>query len=200
VKQSSFLIASIVLFGVSVALSATYAKNEPSRDPKTETRLKQPTDIVGTKQRARELLTNLRESSWDLSKIDPSLLRVNDQDFAQFPEERSPDYPTFALPFVNTKTDIYKGQIGLFTSLYVHVSKIVVPGSEAIVTHSGPVIVGWMDGRVEEVPIEDVRLYRAEGDPISRWVFPGMRQYDPSLPPIDGRSTPSPAPSHRRSH
>lgn len=129
---------------------------------------------------AKLLLEQLKANSWQVHKIDRSLLRVSDQDFAENPDERGATYSTFALPVLSKKDTVYTGQVALYTKLYTRNNFQVVPGREGETRPEGYFIVGWMDGRVVKVPIGDVRMF-----PIAErtwaYVFPGMTQYDSNL-------------------
>ena len=75
---------------------------------------------------------------------------------------------------------LYEEEVAFYSDLYVTRSLEAIPGVEGALHLGGFYIVGWKDGRVEQVPVADVRVY-PHGDRLML-VFPGMSVYDTSLP------------------
>ena len=167
----------VVVFAAALTSIALHGPQEVARDRN----LLVEGHVDQTIEQGKRLLQQLRNQGWDPQRVDRALLRVPDQDFAQALQDRAASFPTFTVP---TKTSpvraVYEGQVAFFSLLYVRRNFRVVKGIEGIATYEGFMIAGWRDGRVEKVPVDQVRLL-AVGD-MSAFVFPGMRQYSADLP------------------
>jgi len=129
-----------------------------------------------TMEIGRQLLSELRAHNWDWQAVDSRYKWAPDQEFYQFaPQGRG--YWTWG----HDERDEYRDEVAFYSTLYTWYDFEPIPGIEGRLHVSGFIIVGWKDGRVEKVPMEDVRLYPVEaGHKIM--VFPGMNEYDSSLP------------------
>lgn len=128
---------------------------------------------------AQELLVELKKVKWDINRVDYRLLRVPDQDFAEWKAERLPGIETFKARNLNP---IY-ADIAFVSDLYVHTDRKIVRGIEAKVEKTGFLIVGWKSGYVEQVPYSSVRFLPKPGEPgVWLRVWPGMSTYRSDLP------------------
>lgn len=139
-----------------------------------------------TMEVGRQLLGELRAHNWDWQAVDSRYKWAPDQEFYQFaPNGRG--YWTWG----HDERSEYADEVAFYSTLYTWYDFEPIPGIEGRLHVSGFIIVAWKDGRVERVPMEDVRLYPVEGRK-SIMVFPGMKEYDPNLPtwgqPASGRS------------
>ena len=174
----TFFVAVLAAFGFAWLAGGTLGSRKTDRKP--DINLLTQGHVEDTMARARTLLTALRENEWDAERIDYHLLRVPDQDFAQFERLRGPN--TYAS-FFCARQDIYRAKVAFYIDLYIRKNLEVVPGIEGVLHVEGFYIVGWKDGRIERVPWDQVRLYPS--GPGFKDVFPGMDEYDPELPRIN---------------
>lgn len=111
-------------------------------------------------------------------KITPqifALLDLQDESLSPKRSYRSERTVSVTLPVVPEYGDVL-----FFTDLYVDPRVKRGPGDLAIPSPAGFFIVGWRDGRIEKVPIEDIRMLSLGGKQI--YCFPGMPQYREDLP------------------
>lgn len=137
--------------------------------------------------RTGEIVAALRASDWDTLKIDRALLRLPERVTARYPQDQKREGLMFCLPLGSSSTQIYDGQVATYTDLFVRRTLTKIVGKEGVLKTEGFFIVGWVDGRVEKIPVEQIRLL-PDGDEMWRWVFPGMRQYRTSLMRLEGTS------------
>jgi hypothetical protein len=138
-----------------------------------------------TLARADTLLELLRKSNWDKSKVPVELLRVPAQEFAANAFDRRPEAQTFSIgdPFSNVYDDV-----AFYSPLFVKQNLRKGSGPEGVTASpQGVFIVGWKNGGVRTVPIEDVRLLaHPKIENAFNFVFPGMKAYKSSLPKYFG--------------
>ena len=135
-------------------------------------------DIEGSMDTARKLLVALRENNWQWKQFDWNLMRVPDQDYDQDLHRQQPKMATWVHAGYSDAE--YRDKVAFYSLLYTRSHLEVIPGIEGVNHFEGFYIVAWKDGRVEKVPVADVRLYPKSDYFIT--VFPGMDQYDASLP------------------
>lgn len=134
-------------------------------------------DLEGTLTVGRQLVAELAEKNWDWKAVNQNLLKVPDQYNFQFAPEGEGMW-TWA-PCTQPE---YQNEVAFFSQLYTWREFNRVPGIEGRLKVTGSYIVGWKDGRVETVPVSDVRLYPSSQADTYLYVFPGMDEYDADLP------------------
>jgi hypothetical protein len=145
-------------------------------------------------EQARELLKELAANDWNRKRVNPALLRLPDQDFAEMEMDRHPDSDSFSGSHPNSPFKFYEKEVAFFSQTYVRRNVKPGPGIEGVVSKvEGFFIVGWKDGRVTKVPVEEVRMVAQEvpmgnnkAETAFCYVFPGMTVYDKSLPKMAG--------------
>lgn len=173
-KQILVLAALAAAFGTAWTLGSQL---QPQPEPKRVVRnLSIEGDPDHTIEVGRQLLAALKERNWDWHGIPDELLRVPDQYNWQF-APTSPGFWTWST----CPQPAYQDEVAFVCSLYTWRELEVVPGIEGRLHMSGFYIVGWKDGRVERVPVEDARQYPVAGGSTIT-IFPGMSEYDPALP------------------
>lgn len=145
---------------------------------------------------AREVLKQLKEKNWQVHAIDRSLLRLRDQSFAENEKDRHADVVSFDIKHPDSPIEIYKRQVAFTSKLYVRRNYARGSGPEQITSRpEGFFIVGWKNGIVTKVFVQDVRMYRymlpkqqggPEVDEVFLYVFPGMDCYNVNLPRFPG--------------
>lgn len=127
----------------------------------------------------------LRANGWDRWKVDQALLRLPDQDHAETEFERRPE----KLSFTISSLEPYQAEVAFKCMTYVRNNRGEGGGIEGRVSSpEGFFIVGWKDGRIEQVPIQNVRLlpFDLNGRAVKLYVFPGMAVYDANLEKYPG--------------
>jgi hypothetical protein len=137
-----------------------------------------------TVERGRELVALLRQSDWKISKGFPmDKLTVADQRNAEFPQDRK-QQTSFGIP----KSQPPYEDIAVICDTYVRKNITAKQSGASSQAPSGFFIVGFKDGRVEKIPVDQVRVkeYPRPGSSNRRigLLFPGTKEYDPSLPPF----------------
>lgn len=134
-------------------------------------------DLQGTLAVGQQLVAQLADNNWNWDAVDQNLLKVPDQYNYQFAPEGEGTWTWSPCP-----QPVYQDEVAFFSMLYIWRNMEVIPGIEGRLHVSGSYIVGWKDGRVEAIPVSDVRLIPAEESQTYNMVFPGMDVYDPDLP------------------
>lgn len=138
-------------------------------------------DVDGAMDQSRVLMSKLQQNNWDFASLGRDLLRLPDQDFAQNPELRSMHDTSFCFP-----DDPLFRNVAFYSTLYT------TRGSGHENTH-GFYIVGYRDGRVEQVPVSNIRLLPRHGS-HGVWdeVWPGIKGYSDSLTLMGDDATTNP--------
>lgn len=141
-------------------------------------------------EHCRVLWAALRDNGWEPRNVDPSLLRLADQDFAEDPSRRGPDAQSFAIPTYRSDPNSVYQNVAFFTTLYVRKNASNGSGPELgrRFNPTGYYIVCFKDGRVEKVSVLDVRFVSNPTGPQGGTmpVFPGMAAYRLDLPKYPG--------------
>lgn len=141
-------------------------------------------DLEGTIAVGEQLMAQLSANNWDWSRVDQNLLEVPDQYNYQF----APEGPGTWTWIPGTQEE-YHDDVAFYSNIYTWRAMERVPGIEGTLQISGHYIVGYKDGRVEAVPVGDVRLYPTQESGTKIYVFPGMSEYDAELPGIGDPET-----------
>jgi hypothetical protein len=185
--------AGMVAVAGTVAIAIASASFFLKKDEKSlqEVVYRSGTDVpdpgkVGTPdktiERGRELVALLRKSNWKITKEFPlEKLTVDDQRYAEFPQDRTRQ-TSFGIP----KQQPPYEDVAVICDTYVRKNITAQRGGTSSQAPTGFFIVGFKDGRVEKVPVEQVRVkeYPMEGASTRRigLLFPGTKGYDPNLP------------------
>ncbi len=179
-KFSILFVISLCTLTMCWFVGYSIASDKSSSKPLKQNLVKEG-DVADTMDRARAFMSHIQYVDFDMGRVDRRLARVPDQDHAQVPEWRSQSRPTFVCSGLYEEIpSIFKGQVAFYSDLYVHRTFVVTPPTEGRATYTGFLIVGWMDGRVEQVPLAKVGLYQT-GSNEWQSVFPGMREYSDDL-------------------
>lgn len=147
-------------------------------------------------EHSRKLLAMLRDANWDLKKVPWEARLLPDRRFAEKPDMRSDRVTSYCFSCADPSPEYQ--EVAFYTGLYARQNTSRYTGRNGPETRSRPTgfyIVGWKDGTVNQVLVQDVRLYRtSRGTNIP--VFPGMNEYDPNarrLPFVEDAAPPDPA-------
>lgn len=166
-------IAGILSLGVA-GISQSKFRDPQSSLPKP---LAGKRDPEGAMRQASQLMTAYKAANGDWSRVDRRLLFLPDQALVDEPSARKSN------AFMPLEDPFYRGKVAFFAMTYVE--KNLKYGGGDVVTSkpTGFVIVGYADGAVEKVPIEQVRYRYANrirgSDSFEAWmyVFPKMPEY-----------------------
>jgi hypothetical protein len=125
---------------------------------------------------ARRLMTELQSTGWDNYFVDKDLRRLPEQDFAAIPSRRAPEADSFVIARTFDEYD----EIAFTCDTFVERPP---SGSGGV---SGFFIVGWKTGAINTYDVSDVRMYQLQDRDALIFVFPGMDEYSPDLPPMFG--------------
>lgn len=151
---------------------------------------------------AQRLLVAYRQAGWDVQRFmgtpganDLLILPVQDQ--VEEPTLRLPGAPSFALvstfspemaarfPQEAEKTRRLlplMGELAFFSETFVRKNIKVYPHARGESDPSGVYIIGWKNGRVEQIPWQRVRTYPTDKNGGFFLCFPGMPAYREDLP------------------
>ncbi len=132
-------------------------------------------------EQARELYDALLLANWNRNQVDSRLFRLPDQDFDEDIKKRGPFYLSFM-----TGVPGFPGrqELAFCTDLYTRTNRARGVGAEGVTWRTeGFYIVALKNGQINQVPVEDVRLYAHEfqGKTLYSPVFPGMAVYRDDL-------------------
>lgn len=162
---------------LAIAIGAAWKIGEAPRTGRAPVKnLAKEGDLEGTLEVGRQLVAELAAKNWDWNAVNQNLLKVPDQYSYQFAPEGDGLWTWHPCPQPE-----FENEVAFYSMLYTWRSMDVVPGVEGRLAVTGSYIVGWKDGRVESVPVDDVRLCPSEDDTFV-CVFPGMEAYNPDLP------------------
>jgi hypothetical protein len=125
-------------------------------------------------RQAYELNVALMDANWNPLQLDHALLRL--------PED---DSDSFAVP---RNLPLYD-EVSFFCHTFVRTKVTIAKGMEGRGSTTGFFIVGWKDGRVGTVNVNDVRLVAKEHGAGWHIVFPGMDEYAEGLKRYPGTKT-----------
>lgn len=134
-------------------------------------------------EHCRILWAALMDNGWEPRNVDPSLLRLADQDFAEDPSRRGPNAQSFAIPTYRSDTNSVYQNVAFFTTLYVKKNPTNGPGLELgrRFQPTGYYIVCFKDGRVDKVSVRDVRFVpNPSGPKVQQCLF--FRECRPIAP------------------
>ncbi|HXH61086.1 MAG TPA: hypothetical protein VNI20_06980 [Fimbriimonadaceae bacterium] len=129
---------------------------------------------------ARMIYDQLHDANWDPAAVNPTLLRLPEQDYKSSALERAPYTDSFAIRFHDAIPQY--DELALLSSTFVNTTLTDDPSASEgrRATTTGYFIVGFKDGHVVTVDVTDARLFEYKP---GKWVpvFPGMDEYDPGL-------------------
>ncbi len=137
-------------------------------------------------RRLRQLLDALRAHNWDSGKVPRSLLTLPDGKYAEDPDSR--DYPNIAIPSQPNRPQSQQvpeyEPIAFYTDIYARYNRSYYKGDRSLSHPTGYVIVGWKDGRIEKVPLMQIRSFVSRNPSIRGELdcFPGMAEYAAAKP------------------
>jgi hypothetical protein len=141
------------------------------------TTLRPKTQFADPMDQARALMAELWANGWNVGAIDRSLLFLPDQKHAELPSRRAPGTPSFSV----NSSGPFSDEIAFQSDLYVRMNPAYKGGDFWSVDPTGFFIVGWRNGLVTQVPVEDARIVERRhpktGETVGFVVFPGMRDY-----------------------
>lgn len=133
-----------------------------------------------------QLLGALRAHNWDSLRVPVSLQTLSDAKFAESPIDRNYEHICFPnQPKMPEKYHIPEfEQVAFFTNIYARYNRAYYKGDRSQSHPSGFVIVGWKDGRIEKVPIMQLRRFTSSNPdvPGEMVCYPGMAVYDTAKP------------------
>lgn len=143
-----------------------------------------PAHVVGnlddTMKRCRKLLKALEKNGWtdgyceNKNPIPYEMLTLPDQKYAEHPHLR--ESTAFWIPANQPRYE----QIAFMTEIYMRQNSAHYRGNRSVSTPSGFLLVAWKDGRIEQVPVHDVRT----GEDGRGYIVPGMKGYRDDLPKL----------------
>jgi len=139
-------------------------------------------DIKGAMKQSEELVAALKERNWERRTVPFTLMHFPDQKYAESSADRDPQVACAAVPDADSK--IYK-EIAFFTDIYVRRNVLRLKDEQTITNPEGFYIVGYRNGEVKQVPLDEVRLIPQSMKPQYLECFPGQAIYDPSWPKLD---------------
>ena len=151
-------------------------------------------------RRSRVLLAALEKVDYDPWKVPESLKHLPDENMSESRKRFGvkKDEVSFAMPGLSSSLEMREAtkEIVFSNDNYVRHNAKAYNG-DVVKTHAtGFVIVGWKNGKVTTVPIEDVRVAVFSKSHSFTEVYPGMKAYDPNglhIPAIefpDGDNSP----------
>ncbi len=130
-----------------------------------------------------ELMDAMRANNWNPIKVPRSLLTLADARFAEDPADRGAAHIVFpSLPDVPECVPEYE-PIAFYTNIYARYNRSYYKGDRSQSHPTGYVIVGWKDGRIEKVPIMQVRTFVSRNSDVTD-CFPGMPEYATAKPNV----------------
>jgi hypothetical protein len=190
-------IALITSAALGFAMREAWVSNGPrSKSPMASNikrNLLKDGDVQGAMVQARELLVQLSRNGWDRHRVPFSLLRLPDQDFVESAADRTANVPSFNVVTQASTVDShyaaldapYFNQLAFWCRTYVRLNRREEQAATegVAIAPEGFFIVGWQDGRAEQVPVEEVRLYGVQFNGRTHYVpvFPGLACYSPTL-------------------
>jgi hypothetical protein len=131
-------------------------------------------------KQTHDLVLALRQVDGDPFKVPKELGRLPDAIYASDPGKRDIHTGSFAYAKLRAEPDaISQSDVSVYSDIYVHSDPAYYKGDRVQFNPSGFYIVGWKDGRVSTVAVDDVRVV-ATGRHGTVPVFPGMKEYDPN--------------------
>ncbi len=143
-------------------------------------------DPEASMRQLRQLMDALRANNWDVTKISRSLLTLPDGRFAENSVLR--DHPNILFPNQPRMPDRFfvpeYEPIAFSTDIYARFNRSYYKGDRSLSHPTGYVIVGWKDGRIEKVPITQVRTFVSRNPAMSskKDCYPGMPEYATAKP------------------
>ncbi len=135
----------------------------------------------------QQLMDALRANNWNPVKVPRSLLTLPDGRFAENPAFR--DRPNIVFPSMPTPEKYKKDQvpefepIAFYTEVYARFNRSYYKGDRSQSQPTGYFIVGWKDGRIEKVPVMQVRTFVSrDARRDETYCFPGMPEYAAAKP------------------
>ncbi|MBC7806451.1 MAG: hypothetical protein H7145_09905 [Akkermansiaceae bacterium] len=133
-------------------------------------------DVKGAMTQTAGLVQELKANDWKPFNIPLSLLRLADAQLAVDVNQRDKNTSNYAFPALNKSPDNpSKDTVATYTDIYVRANPKWFKGERTVFAPTGFYIVGWKDGRVTQVPIEDVRFVKT--GKYNTAVFPGMEAW-----------------------
>ncbi len=135
-------------------------------------------------QHLHQLMAALRANNWDANpkKVPLALQTLPDAKFAENPADRNGEC-IFLPNQPDTPKDHYIPEfepIAFYTRIYARYNRAYYKGDRSQSHPTGYVIVGWKDGRIEKIPVTQVRQFRSSNSSIPGELdcYPGMAVYD----------------------
>lgn len=128
-------------------------------------------------KRAQELLALYNRVGGDVGQMGGlNALRLPDQASAEDPGARAANTTAWTFPMHHHLFD----KVAFYTDLYARRNHKYFKGDKMEANPTGFLIVAWKSGKIERIPVENIRLIRAEGyDTLG---FPGLPGYRSDLP------------------
>ncbi len=146
-------------------------------------------DPEATMRQLRQLMDALRANNWNPTKVPRSLQTLPDAQFAELPTDRNPAeciaFPSMPVPekFKYLQDPEFE-PIAFYTDIYARYNRSYYKGDRSQSHPTGYVIVGWKDGRIEKVPIMQLREFRGSNPNThgDLTCYPGMPEYATAKP------------------
>jgi hypothetical protein len=141
-------------------------------------------DVETSIARFKELLAKYEASNWNPRNLKKADMILPDGRFAEDSVYRMPGMPHVNLPGGEAAMSPEMDPIAFWTEIYARMNPVAYKGDMVKRRPTGFYLVAWKDGKIEKVPVQDVRLISKAGGHFP--VFPGMPAYNTSLMRLPG--------------
>ena len=125
--------------------------------------------------KAKELLATYNRVDGNLEKIPFPLMTLPDQRLAENPANRATNMTAWFFP----SPHLYK-DVAFYTDIYCRQNRSYYKGDKSKAKPNGFLIVVWKNGKIEQIPVEQMRLIASEGKRMLG--FPGLPGYETGQP------------------
>ena len=157
-------------------------------------------NVADSLQRSQALLDALKKVDYDPWKVPKSMLHLPDEAMSESRKQfgMTENQSSVAFPGLASSLEARESakEIVFSNDLYVRHNAKAYNGDIVKTDATGFVIVGWKNGKVTTVPIEDVRLAILPRNQGFMQVYPGMAAYDrnglrvPAIEFASGKNSP----------
>lgn len=160
--------------GLGFAILGFYPPRTPQAQQKLNV-LEHP-DIADATSQCHEILRVLKANEWDTASVPFRLQLLPDGKNSPRPEYHDGKTSMFVFPRDH-------GAVAFYTDLYIDPHVSYSAGDVATTEPEGFYLVGYRNGEVRQVPLNDARMAPVTGHPNTReLVLPGMKAYRKTLP------------------
>lgn len=181
IKREKTLIAVAAVLLVSCAALFAYTRYQGNDAPLYTSGSDVPDpvkagDPEAAMRHSAKLLELCRKANWDVNPntVPVRMMLLPDRYMSEDPHQRSDRVSSFCFPSSDTSPEL--ANVALYSDIYVRHNVSRYRGDVSRARPTGFYIVGFKDGRVLKVPVDDARLLKN-----GRLVFPGTPEYDPDL-------------------